>query len=43
MIGGIAKTQEVLDFCAALNILPHVEMINIEDINEAFDKMKIKK
>lgn len=40
VIGGIAETQEVLDFCAANNILPHVEMINIEEINEAFEKVK---
>ncbi|WP_428331652.1 NAD(P)-dependent alcohol dehydrogenase [Mucilaginibacter sp.] len=40
LIGGIAETQEVLDFCAEHNILPDVEMINIEDINEAYQKMK---
>ena len=40
MIGGIAETQEVLDFCAEHSILPMVEMINIQDINEAFEKIK---
>ena len=40
MIGGIAETQEVLDFCAEHNILPDVEMIKIDDINEAYQKMK---
>lgn len=40
MIGGIAETQEVLDFCAEHNILPHVQMIDIQDINEAFNKVK---
>ena len=40
MIGGVAETQEVLDFCAANNILPHVEMIRMEDINDAFEKVK---
>lgn len=40
LIGGIAETQEVLDFCAEHGILPQVEMINIQDINEAYDKMK---
>jgi uncharacterized zinc-type alcohol dehydrogenase-like protein len=40
LIGGIAETQEVLDFCSRHNILPVVEMINIQDINEAFDKVK---
>ncbi|WP_133273510.1 NAD(P)-dependent alcohol dehydrogenase [Hymenobacter radiodurans] len=39
IIGGIAETQEVLDFCAEHNILPDVEMIRMQDINKAFDKM----
>ncbi len=39
IIGGIAETQEVLDFCAEHNILPEVEIIPIQDINDAFDKM----
>jgi uncharacterized zinc-type alcohol dehydrogenase-like protein len=39
LIGGVAETQEVLDFCAEHGILPHVEMINIEDINDAFEKI----
>lgn len=40
LIGGVAETQEVLDFCAQHNILPETQMINIEDINDAFDKIK---
>jgi uncharacterized zinc-type alcohol dehydrogenase-like protein len=40
LIGGIAETQEVLDFCAKHNILPQVEMVNIDEINKAFDKIK---
>jgi len=40
LIGGIAETQEVLDFCAQHGILPEIEMINIQGINEAFDKMQ---
>lgn len=39
LIGGIAETQEMLDFCGQHNILPEVEMINMEEINEAFDKV----
>ena len=39
IIGSIAETQEVLDFCAEHNILPEVQVINMQDINEAFDKM----
>ncbi|RZJ81347.1 MAG: NAD(P)-dependent alcohol dehydrogenase [Chryseobacterium sp.] len=40
LIGGTAITQEVLDFCAQHQILPEVEMINIDQINKAFDKLK---
>jgi len=40
VIGGIEETQEVLDFCAKHNILPEVEMIRMQDINKAFDKMQ---
>lgn len=39
LIGGIAETQEVLDFCAEHNILPEVEMIAMQDVNKAFDRM----
>lgn len=39
LIGSIAETQEVLDFCAEHNIAPEVQMIKIQDINDAFDKM----
>ena len=40
LIGGIAETQEVLDFCAEHGILPETEMISMEDINEAFENIK---
>ena len=39
-IGGIAQTQEMLDFCAKKNILPDCEMIRMEQINEAFERME---
>ncbi len=39
MIGGIAETQELLDFCAEKNILPETETIDMQDINEAFERM----
>ncbi|GAB2477151.1 NAD(P)-dependent alcohol dehydrogenase [Luteococcus sediminum] len=38
-IGGIAETQEMLDFCAEHGIAPQVEMIAGEDITEAYDKV----
>ena len=40
LIGGVAETQEVLEFCAEHNILPHVQVIPIQDINDAFDHIK---
>ncbi|MDM4768970.1 NAD(P)-dependent alcohol dehydrogenase [Solimonas sp. SE-A11] len=40
LIGGIAETQELLDFCAARNILPDCEMIRMDQINEAFERME---
>ena len=39
-IGGIAQTQEMLDFCAEQNILPDCEMIRMDEINHAFDRME---
>ncbi|TRO93691.1 NAD(P)-dependent alcohol dehydrogenase [Glycocaulis profundi] len=40
LIGGIAQTQEMLDFCARMNILPECEMIAMDEINAAFDRME---
>jgi uncharacterized zinc-type alcohol dehydrogenase-like protein len=40
LIGGIAETQEVLDFCAQHSIQPDVEVIKIQDINDAFERMQ---
>ena len=40
LIGGIAETQEMLDFCGRMNILPEVEMIKMDEINTAFDRME---
>ncbi len=40
MIGGIPETQEMLDFCARKNILPDCEMIRMDQINEAFERME---
>jgi uncharacterized zinc-type alcohol dehydrogenase-like protein len=37
--GGIAETQEMLDFCAAHGITCDVEMIRIQDINDAFERV----
>lgn len=39
VIGGIKETQEMLDFCGEHNILPEIEMINMQDINTAYERM----
>ncbi|MBB1285124.1 NAD(P)-dependent alcohol dehydrogenase [Flavisolibacter sp. BT320] len=39
MIGGIAETQEMLDFCGKNNIVSDIELINIQQINEAYERM----
>lgn len=39
MIGGIAETQEMLDFCGKHNIVSDIEMININEINDAYDRL----
>lgn len=39
IIGGIAETQEMLDFCGQHKIASDVEVIKIQEINEAFERM----
>lgn len=39
LIGGIAETQELLDFCGKHNITSDIEVINMQDINEAYERM----
>ncbi|HVP07475.1 MAG TPA: NAD(P)-dependent alcohol dehydrogenase, partial [Candidatus Acidoferrum sp.] len=39
LIGGIAETQEMLDFCGKHNITADVEVIPIQKVNEAYDRM----
>ncbi|MDD2582651.1 MAG: NAD(P)-dependent alcohol dehydrogenase [Desulfuromonadaceae bacterium] len=39
LIGGIAETQEMLDFCAEHNITSDVEIIPIQKINEAYERL----
>ena len=39
LIGGIAETQELLDFCGKHNITADVELINMADINAAYERM----
>ncbi|MEF3079149.1 NAD(P)-dependent alcohol dehydrogenase [Winogradskyella poriferorum] len=39
LIGGIAETQELLDFCGKHNITSDIEVVNIQDINTAYERM----
>jgi len=39
LIGGIAETQEMLDYCGANGIVSEIELIPVQRINEAFDRM----
>ncbi|MEI8365093.1 MAG: NAD(P)-dependent alcohol dehydrogenase [Parachlamydiaceae bacterium] len=39
LIGGIKETQEMLDYCAEHNILSDIELIPIQKINEAYERM----
>ena len=40
LIGGIAETQEMLDFCARMGIHPECEMIRMDQIHDAFERME---
>ena len=40
LIGGIKETQEMLDFCAEHDIVSDIEMIKIQQIDEAYDRMQ---
>jgi len=39
MIGGIAETQEMLDFCAEHGIVSEVEVIAADQVNEAYERV----
>jgi len=39
LIGGIEETQEMLDFCAKYGITSDIELISIDRINEAYERM----
>lgn len=39
VIGGIAETQELLDFCGKENIVSEIELIRMQDINTAYERM----
>ena len=39
LIGGLPETQEMLDYCATHNIVSDIELIRMEQINEAYERM----
>ena len=39
LIGGLAETQEMLDFCGRHDIVCDIEMIRMQQINEAYERM----
>jgi uncharacterized zinc-type alcohol dehydrogenase-like protein len=39
VIGGIKETQEMLDFCAKHNIVPEIEVIGSNQVNEAYERI----
>jgi uncharacterized zinc-type alcohol dehydrogenase-like protein len=39
LIGGLPETQEMLDFCAERGITSDIEMISMQDINRAYERM----
>jgi uncharacterized zinc-type alcohol dehydrogenase-like protein len=39
MIGGIPETQEMLDFCGAHGITADIELIPIQEVNTAYERM----
>ena len=38
-IGGVAETQEMIDFCAEHNIVSDIEMVKIQDVNAAYERL----
>ena len=40
LIGGILQTQEMLDFCSKHNITPEIEVIDIKEVNKAYDRIE---
>jgi uncharacterized zinc-type alcohol dehydrogenase-like protein len=39
LIGGIRETQEMLDFCAEHGITSDIELIRIQQVNEAYERL----
>lgn len=40
LIGGIAETQEMLDFCAEKNVASEIELVKAQDVNIAYERLE---
>jgi uncharacterized zinc-type alcohol dehydrogenase-like protein len=39
LIGGLAETQEMLDFCSKHNVVSDIELIGVDDVNDAYERL----
>ena len=39
LVGGVKETQEMLDFCSAHKIYPNIEIVPIQYVNEAWERL----
>jgi uncharacterized zinc-type alcohol dehydrogenase-like protein len=39
MIGGMPETQQMLDYCAEHDIVSDIEMVSVDKLNEAYDRV----
>lgn len=39
LIGGLAETQEMLDFCSKHNVVSDIELIGVDDLNDAYERL----
>lgn len=39
MIGGIRETQEMLEFCGKHNVVSDIELVSIQKVNEAYERV----
>jgi uncharacterized zinc-type alcohol dehydrogenase-like protein len=39
MIGGMPETQEMLDYCAEHDIVSDIEMVTVDQLNQAYDRV----
>ena len=42
MVGGIAQTQECVDFCHQNNILPKIKLVKADELDRVFSELNVK-